>query len=85
MEQIVEINQRELADLRTHIISAKSTKNYTGALGNFIFWIFLNCPAEICEELRTTLNTYKERYEEALSELSTQALGVSIRESEIIL
>ena len=80
MENIIASNQEGLADLCTHIISAKSTKNYNGAL---TFWIYLNCPNEICLQLQEVLDGHKLNYEESLVQLSLQDLTLEMRNSEI--
>ena len=75
MENIIASNQEDLADLRTHIISAKSTKNYNGAITNFVFWIYLNCPIEICAQIREILDPHRNTYEECLAQISIQDIA----------
>ena len=83
MENIITSNEEALADLRTNIISVKSTKNYNGAITNFIFWIYLNCQSEVCDDMRGILDPHKSAYEVSLAQVSSQDLIAEVRDSRI--
>ena len=50
---------------------------------NFIFWIYLNCPTEVCEELREQLNDSKISFKESIAQISSEDLAGEKRDTRI--
>eukprot|EP00834_Sanchytrium_tribonematis_P008383 NODE_965_length_2851_cov_0.895712.p1 type:complete len:731 gc:universal NODE_965_length_2851_cov_0.895712:286-2478(+) len=83
MENFINNSQSELRNLRTHIISGKSATNYMGALSNFIFWVYSNCPSIVFSELKDILNEHKTVYDQSIAQLISTQQDPIAREVEL--